>query len=86
MKVQAESFHLNGHITGTSSTNSKVRVTSQNSIKLSGSERVNQLFLLKSPSCNVNTQESTFFHIKMSSTKGNIDSSSFVASSEIYLA
>ena len=41
MKVMAESFHLNGHIIGYSSADSKVRVNLQNSIKYSGSKRVN---------------------------------------------
>ena len=40
MKVQAESIHLNGHITG-SCADSKVRLALQNSIKHSGSEGVN---------------------------------------------
>ena len=42
MKVQAESFHLNGHIIGFRS-HTKVRVTLQNSIKHSGSERVKRI-------------------------------------------
>ena len=44
MKVQAESFHLNGHIIGFRP-DSKVRVTLQNSIKHSGSERVKVHFV-----------------------------------------
>ena len=44
VKVQAENFLLNGHIIGLS----KVGVTSQNSIKHSGSERVNGIRILES--------------------------------------
>ena len=42
MKVQAESFHLNGHIIGFRP-HTKVRVTLQNSIKHSGSEKVERI-------------------------------------------
>ena len=42
MKVQAESFHLNGNIIGFRP-HTKVRITLQNSIKHSGSERVKRI-------------------------------------------
>ena len=42
MKVQAKSFHLNGNIIGFRP-HTKVRVTLQNSIKHSGSERVKRI-------------------------------------------
>ena len=46
MKAQEESFHLNGHIIGFCLQTQKLRVTLQNSIKHSGSERVNWLVKL----------------------------------------
>ena len=86
MKVQAKSFHLNGHIIGFRPQTQKLELPHKTlSNTLARGERVNQLFILKSPSSNASTQESTYFNIKTSSTKGNIDSASFVPSSEIYL-
>ena len=45
MKVQAESIHLNGHIIGFRP-HTKVRVTLQNSIKHSGTERGKRIQIL----------------------------------------
>ena len=45
MKVQAESFHLNGSHHRISSADSKVRLALQNSIKHSGSEGVKEAML-----------------------------------------